>query len=172
MSRFYTVTLSNAAVTQAANILQLPISASQCVRLVSGFIGQSSDAGDANAAMLRAVIHRVTGTVTNGTGGAAATPRPIDTAFGAFSGTVRMGDVTTLPTTAGTKVILCEETWNVQAGWYLTPTPEERYEFSPSETIWISICDSGEDFADATPDAIGNPITVSARFTFEVIGAL
>lgn len=172
MSRKYTVNLSNAAVTQASNIAQIPVSASQVIRILSAHVGQSSDAGDANAAMLRLVIHRVTGSVTNGTGGAAATPRPHDTALGAFSGAVRMGDVTTLPTTAGTAVILLEETWNVQAGHYYTPTPEELFEFAPGETIWISIADSGENFADATPDAISNPITVSARVTFEVIGAL
>lgn len=171
MARTYTATLQIAAATLGTLVFQLPASASQCIKIISIFMGQSSDAGDANAQMMRAVLQRVTGTITNGTGGATVTAQPKDSAIGAFSGTVRAGDVTTFPTTAGTATVIEEETFNVQAGWYHTPVPEERWELAPSEKLWVYLGGPTEDFVGA-PIALANPITLSARITFEVSGAL
>lgn len=171
MSRFYTVTLPIQAITTTIDVAEIPVSSSQVIRLVSAFVGQVSDAGDANAQMLRALIRRGVG-ATSGSGGSTPTARPHDTAWGAFSGTVEMGNTTLAVPGGGSIVTLLEETWNVQAGWYHTPTPEERFEFAPSEKLIISIADAGEDFADSTADAISNGVTISARVTFEVLGAL
>lgn len=171
MSRIYTATVALASVTAAMDVFEIPVSASQVIRVHSIFVGQVSDAGDANAQMLRALLRRGVG-ATSGSGGSTPTPRPHDTSWGAFSGTVEAGNTTLAVPGGGSIVTLLEETWNAQAGWYYTPTPEERVEFLPSEKIIVSIADAGEDFADSTADAIANGVTLSARITFEVLGAL
>ena len=172
MGRIYTVTLQNQAITTAVDILEQALTASQVVRIRSAFIGQSSDAGDANAQMLRVVLRRHSGGFTSGSGGSTPTARPHDVTHGAYTGTIEMGNTTLAVNNAGTMTTLLEETFNVQAGWYYTPTPEELFEFNPSERILISIADTGEDFADATADSLANGVNISARVTFEVFGAL
>lgn len=169
MSRIYTIVIPPTAITAAVDFCEIPVSASQVIRIRSACIGQTSDAGDANSQMLRAVIRRGVG-ITSGSGGLTPTPRPHDTSWGAFSGTVETMNTTLA--TGGTGAIVFEEPWNAQADWYYTPTPEELFEFLPSEKAIISIADLGEDFADGTADGIANGITVSGRVTIEVFGAL
>lgn len=170
MGRIYTAQFGGSAQTTGIGVFSLPASATQILILHSLFVGQSSDAGDANAQMLRMVIAKAFGTFTNSAGGTTVTPTPHQHSDVAFGGTVRARDTSIAIAATGTLTHILEETANVQAGWYYTPTPEERIVISPSQTLLVSAVNVAEDFVDVTPTALANGVTFSARMTFEVLG--
>jgi hypothetical protein len=136
------------------DILEIGTTATQIVIIHSAFVGQSSDAGDAQAEMSQIQINRY---ATSGSGGGTAlVPRPHHIGDPAFGGSI--DDFNS--TQGGTATLISEETFNVQAGWYYTPTPEERIIVNPSSFIALS-------FPQA---AFADDLTVTARITFEVIG--
>jgi hypothetical protein len=157
MGRVYTVTkvaTTIATATPPMDLLELGATAGQVIVIHSAFVGQNTDAGDANAQMVRIQINRY---ATSGSGGGTAlVARPHNTGDAAFGGTV--DDFNT--TQGGTATLMLEESFNVQAGWYYTPTPEERIVVPPSGFIAISIPQT-----DLT-----NAIDLCARITFEVLG--
>lgn len=157
MGRIYTVTKSGTNITSTdppMDFLELGATANQTITLLSAFVGQSSDAGDAQAEMVRIQINRY---ATSGSGGGTSlVARPHNSGDAAFGGTV--DDFNT--TQGGTATLMLEETFNVQAGWYYTPTPEERIVVPPSGFIAIS----------CPQLAFTDDLTLTARITFEVNG--
>lgn len=153
MGRVYTASRQGVAVTTANDIFEISAPASNAIVLLSAFVGQSSDAGDAAAEMLRIQIARHT---ASSSGGGTTTPlRHFDVAGGmAFGGTVEHSN-----TFVATNNVILEETFNVQAGWYYTPVPEERIIIPPSGRLAISL-----------PAAPADSLTMSVRATFETIG--
>jgi hypothetical protein len=156
MGHMYSAALSNSVISISNSVFHINGITNGIVVLHSAFIGQASDAGDAQAEMLRVSITR---SGSNSTAvGTTVTARPHLINDQAFGGTVRVSN-----TYVNTNLCIVSETFNVQAGWYYTPTPEERIVIPPkssgvsSPSLRINISKP----ADA--------LTMSGRITFEVI---
>lgn len=125
----YTVTFSAVAVSATQECFQLVAPAARWLSLDQIFLGQYSDAGDAQDELLSVLI--ITGYTVASAGGGAFTPLPLDSRRPAATATARIND-TTLANT-GTPATRWAETFNVRAGWYLNkdtwlslPRPHQR----------------------------------------------
>lgn len=120
MGRMYTAVFQAVAVTAAQDLISILCTAATPVRLHACFIGQSSDAADAQDEMLRIRIQR--GMTTVGSGGGTVTPVDIHNTGTAAVSTARINDTTAA--SAGTITQVHEECFNVRAGWVWLPTPQ------------------------------------------------
>lgn len=159
MARMYTAQFGGVASAAVQDFFELISTATQVIVVHSIFIGQSSDSGDAAAEMLRVQLKRASGSYTSGTGGTTATGVPHAFSDPAFGGTVEANNSTQAAVGTGALTTLMEETFNIQAGWYYTPTPEERITLSPSQALIVS-----------GPTVPADSLTFSGRITFEVHG--
>ncbi len=154
MSRMFSVVFEAVAVTAAQDLIAIAAGSTKSVKLHSVFIGQSSDAGDAQDELLR--IRVVTGHATVGSGGGAFTPLPLDnTSTSSF--TARINDTTAA--SAGTAASKHVDCFNVRAGWVYRPTPEERIEIPGGARMEINL-----------PAAPADSLTMSGTAIFEEIG--
>lgn len=147
MGRMYTVTAEAAAVTAAADMLEINAPSDACVVIHKVFLGQDSDAGDAQAEMLRVQFLRAT---TGGSGGGTPTANPKELGDAAFGGTIESfnsTDATGLTT-------IEDETFNAQAGFFHQPAPEERNWISPSGRIVIFLEKDPGDALDLVVSAL------------------
>lgn len=151
MGRMYSISRSGTTTT-SCDIWRITAPSTAVVRLHSAFFGQSSDFGDAAAEMLRIQIFRP------GSIGATflsnQSARSNELGDSSFGGTNSFSSVLSTGNT-----LLIEETFNIQAGWYYTPTPEERITVSPGGKLSIAL-----------PAAPADGLTTSFRATFEEIG--
>lgn len=111
-NRIYTVSFSAVAVTAAVDLFELTPADDKPIEVIGLFVGQSSDAGDAAAELLPYSVIR--GHTTSGSGGSAATARPMnrsDTAAGLAAETCN-----TTAASSGTTVTLHADTFHVSAG--------------------------------------------------------
>lgn len=118
--RSYSVVFSAVAVTAAQDIFEITPADDKPVNILGLFIGQSSDAGDAQDEMLQVSIIR--GFTASGTGGSAATPAPLDNIDTAAGFTAEVNNTTVANT--GTSVTLHTDTFNVRAGYQIWFPPE------------------------------------------------
>ena len=153
MGRRYAASFTGVSVTAVQDLLELNASSTGAVVIHSIFIGQSSDAGDTEAEMLQIEISRSTG--TSGSGGTTLTARALESGFAAFGGTVEANNTTQATTTT----VLVSETFNIQAGWFYRPTPEEKIWLSPSGRVVIEL-----------PTAPTDAVTMSGTIVFESFG--
>lgn len=151
MGRVYTSTFQNVAVSAVQDLWEITAPSTGMVRILSAHVGQESDAGDAQAEMLRIGITRY---ASSGSGGAVDTPRPNNVGHAAFGGTVERNNTTQ----GGTPTEVFIESWNVQIGWHYNPIPEEMFWVPPSGIIAIEL-------AVAPNDAL----TINSFVTFEEI---
>lgn len=112
LGRMYTVSFSATAVTTAVDLFELTPADDKPLEVVGLFIGQSSDAGDAQAEILPYSVIR--GHTTSGSGGAAPTPRPLGVSSAAAGFTAETCNTTAA--TVGTTVTLHADTFNVAVG--------------------------------------------------------
>lgn len=110
--RYYTVAFDNVAVTAAQDLFEIGPADDKPVELVGLFLGQSSDVGDAAEEILRWSIVR--GHATSGSGGSAATGRPLDRS-GPAAGFAAEVNNTTIAS-AGTGVTMHHGACNVRVG--------------------------------------------------------
>lgn len=106
---FYSGTLTAAGTD--CDLLALKPAANKPIRLLGLRLGQSSEVQDAQEENLRVSIIRMTATITDGSGGSAVTPTPIDENDAAAGFTCRAND-TTIATTSGSSTTLEEIGWN------------------------------------------------------------
>jgi hypothetical protein len=97
------------------------------------YLSQSSDVGDAAEEMLRVKIIR--GHTTSGSGGSAATPRPLDPNSPAAAMTAEVNNTTIA--SVGTAVDLHAEAFNIRSGWVFMPTPEARPKANQGNTTIV-----------------------------------
>lgn len=121
MARVYSVVFGAVSVSAAQDFFEISPADDKPVEIVGLMLAQTgvADVGDANEELLRIQIIR--GHSTSGSGGSAATPRPMnpsDTAAG-FAAEVN----NTTVASAGTGVTLHEDAFNVRAG-YMNWWPE------------------------------------------------
>lgn len=123
MSRMYTVEFENRVVAAADGTHDLfeinPIADRPCV-IHAVFLSQSTETSDAAEEQLRIQIIR--GHTTSGSGGAAATPRPLDENDAAAGFTAEVENTTLA--TLGSAVNLHSDTWNVRVPFDPPLTPK------------------------------------------------
>lgn len=149
----YTASFSAVTVTLLQDLFQLLASATVPIRILSVRIGQSSDAGDAQAEMLAIRLSRSDMTV-NGSGGTTATPA-LHSPGSSAAATVAEVNNTTLSTV---QTIIVSDAFNVQAGWLYLPTPDEIITILPTEGFIVNL-----------PVGPADPLTTSGSVTFEEI---
>lgn len=135
MGREYTVTFEKINVSAVQDLFLLVGAAGKICRLKRAAIADV-DATLPAAQNMALRVRFLPATVTNGSAGAAATPKPFDTGDPAASFTARVND-TTKATTSGTAVILEENGAFLYSGWdYSFPYPPT---FGPSEAIVVEL---------------------------------
>ncbi len=82
-------------------------------------------------------ISRIEGGFTSGSGGTTATPSKRETGFAASAITAELFNTTDL--TAGTKVEIYREMWNVTLPFLYRPTPKEMKKASPTDGFLVEI---------------------------------
>lgn len=129
MGRIYAVPFAGATVTNAGGNNDLWIfepADDKPIKLRGFRIGQISEVGDAAEEGLELQVIHMTGTVTNGNGGA-VTPVPLPNPTGTAAGFTSETNGTTVATTSGATTIVEPVPWNVRA----TPCdfwpPDERF---------------------------------------------
>ncbi len=154
MGRMYTATFQGVAVSVAQDLISLLATSTTKIRLHACYIGQSSDAADAQDEMLRIRIRH--GMTTVGSGGGTFTPVDLHRTGTAAGSTARINDTTAA--SAGTITEVHEECFNVRAGWVYIPPPDMR-----------PICDVSVRIAVNLPAAPADPLTMSGTLYFEEI---
>lgn len=110
--RIYTVSFTAVAVTTAVDVFELTPADDKPIEVIGFFLGQSSDAGDAQDEMLGYRVIR--GHTVSGSGGTTPTPRPLNRTDTAAGFTVDANNTTAANT--GSTVDLHCDTFNVRAG--------------------------------------------------------
>lgn len=133
MGRMYVVDIAPAAVTVAADVIELTPADDKRI-IVHGFeIFQTTELGDAAEEIIG--LFWIRGHTVSGSGGSAPTPRPLNPYDAAAGFTAE-----TLNTTAantGTTVQLQRHGWNVRIPTPVIYTPEARPHVSQGETTLI-----------------------------------
>ena len=119
--RIYTVVFANVSVSAAQDLFEISPADDKSVELVGIMLSQNgvADVGDAAEELLRFSIIR--GHATGGSGGSAATARPVKRTDAAAGFAAEVNNTTVA--SAGTGVTLHEEAFNVRAG-YINWFPE------------------------------------------------
>lgn len=151
----YSATFRAVTVTVLQDLFQLLAAAAVPVWIHSIRLGQTTDAGDAEAELLEVQISRTDFTI-NGSGGSTPTPRPHSPASPAASTTVEANN-TTLSTV---QTVIIEDVFNVQAGWLFQPPPEERILLAAGITNGIIV---------HLPVGPSDPIDMDGTITFSEV---
>lgn len=113
--RIYTVSFTAVAVTAQQDFFEITPADDKPCKILGLFLGQSSDAGDAQDEQLGLRVIR--GFTTGGSGGSAPTPRPNNPSDAAAGFTAEVNN-TTVATTGTTNDLHCDA-FNVRAGYPL-----------------------------------------------------
>jgi len=112
MSRMYTVSLSENAMTGAFNVFELIAATNKSIEIAGMFLAQTNIVSDANEEIIPFEIKR--GAATTGTG-TAATPRPALITDAAASFTAKVD--CTANATGGTALTMFADAINLRAGY-------------------------------------------------------
>jgi hypothetical protein len=118
----YSVEFENVAVSAAQDLFEISPADDRPVKLIGLFLSQNSDVGDAAEEMLR--IRIIRGHTTGGSGGSAATARPMDPRSAAAGFAAEINNTTIA--SAGTAVNLHSEAFNIRAGLAIWWPPEAQ----------------------------------------------
>jgi hypothetical protein len=154
MGMMYAATFGAVAVTAAQDVFEIAAPSDKCVVIHEIVVEQSSDAGDAQAELLR--IQAIRGFTTSGSGGSPVTPAPLENGNAAAGSSVETNNTTVA--TIGTTATLFDRAFNVQIGFFWQPTPECRIVLSPSQRLVVRI------------PAPADSLTVHGTMIFEEIG--
>lgn len=150
--RLYTVSIDAVAVSAAQDLIGLLATASMAFKIHVIELGQKT-LTTWEAKEIKLVRNPATATV--GSGGSAATPRPLNPGDAAATVTARIND-TTPQTTGGTQAILMSRTWEFLNGFFWMPAPEDRPIIKPSEGAALKL-----------PTGPSGSMTVSGYMTIE-----
>lgn len=116
MPRIYEVTFENVTVSAAQTLVSLTIAAGVRTVKVKRMRVGATNTSIPTAQMLQIRARLSSATFTVGSGGAAATPRPVDIGDSAATATARVNDTTT-GTTTGAFTVLEETGCHIYAGY-------------------------------------------------------
>lgn len=149
MGRMYTVQFTAVAVSAQQDLFQIEALVTPAI-IHACYISQSSDVGDANAAMVSILIRRATDAVTDDL----ATVQ-LDKGDATQTADVAINETTELVT--GTEVIHAED-WNIALPWVWLPPPEMRIVVPVGDVVVINM---------NTTDTL----TMSGTIYFEEVGS-
>lgn len=150
MSRVYTIEFSGVSVTAVQDLLSIYTGGTIAAQLHAIQIGQITGTTVANLAIS---LKRLTGTITDGTGGTAVTPAPLDPGNAAATATARANDTTQA---TGTVTTLMADVFNTVNGYLLQFAPDDRPIVGLSSALILSL-----------NTAPGAAMTMSGTLTFE-----
>jgi hypothetical protein len=135
-SRVYTVPIENVSIGTAVQDI-FSLLASSAVGIVLHHIHLEAG-GVSSAAEIRMRLKRGTATVTQGSGGTAPTPAPLDVSDAAAVATTHIND-TTQATTSGAFTTLAGFNWNVLLPFDHLPAPEDRETCKVSQALILDL---------------------------------
>ena len=136
MSRKYSASVAAVNVSSVPqDFFQITAPASKAIKIHEVRINQD---GSTTSAQVRVRISKLTGTVTNGSGGTTPTAVQAETGDGSSGATLRANS-TTQATTSGSKLSWLVDAFNVLTGWLQTPTPEDQLVLAPGEACVVEI---------------------------------
>jgi hypothetical protein len=136
IKRVYTIPFTNVTIGAAQDLFLINAGTSMAFELHQVLLGAE---GIATAQELRVQVKRLTATVTNGSGGAAATIASMAKGTSAASVTSRIND-TTRASTNGSAIVLVADSWQLLNGWLFSPpADEDRPQFSVNESCLIGL---------------------------------
>lgn len=156
MGRIYTIDIAAAAVTVAADLVEITPADDKPVLVHAIDILQTTDLADAQEEIIALVWVR--GHTTSGSGGSAPTPRPVNPSDTAAGFTAETNNTTAA--SAGTGVNLQRHGWNVRVPLTIFYPPEVRPQVSQANTTMVLR------MAAAPADSI----TISGSITVEELG--
>ena len=133
MGRMYAVDIAPAAITVAADVIEITPADDKPIKVHGFEIFQTTDLGDAQEEIIG--LFWIRGHTVSGSGGSTPTPRPLnpnDAAAGFTAETLN-----TTPANTGTTVQLQRHGWNVRIPTPVVYTPEGRPEASQANTTLI-----------------------------------
>lgn len=153
--RIYTVTFTNVTLSAVQDLIMVKAGASNPIALLSVELGQITGTSVANQ---RLRIRMLPATVTNGSGGSAATISKWTASDAATAATGRIND-TSQATSGGTIVDIWSDQWNIVNGFlWVPPIPSRPPVAAVSAAFSISL--------DSAPSSIA----ASGTLTFEELG--
>jgi hypothetical protein len=152
--RLYTVSIDAVAVAASQDLFGLLATSGMAFKLHCIELGQKTIT-TWEAKEIKLVRNPTTATV--GSGGSAATPRPMNNGDTAATVTARIND-TTGQTTNGTQAIIFSRTWEFLNGFFWMPAPEDRPIIAPSQGCSLKL-----------PTAPSASMTVSGYMLIEEI---
>jgi len=156
MGRMYSVVFESVAVTALQDFFEVASAADSATIIHSCVITQETEVADAAEEMLTVVIQA--GATTTGSGGSAATARPLSLGDAAYGGVIAVNNTT--EAVSGTIINLHRESFNVRTGFFYRPTPEERITLSPSARLTVTLIST----------VPADSITMSGTLLIEEIG--
>jgi hypothetical protein len=151
MGSIHAAAFSAVAVAAAQDVFEIVAPADRMVTLREVRLGQSSDAGDAQAELIALTIVR--GHTTSGSGGAPVTPAALRSGDATANAGIARNNTTLAQN--GSAATLLAEAWNVQMPYVYRPEADARIVVAPGERLVVRI--------GAPADAL----TVSATLVFE-----
>lgn len=133
--RLYTISIADVAVSAAQDLINITATANMAFKLWRIELGQKTLTNWEARGIL---VRRFPATVSAGSGGSAATPRPMSAGDPAATVTARINDTTPM-TTSGTAVNLFARDWEFLNGFIWVPMPDERPVFGPSTGMSINL---------------------------------
>lgn len=124
MGRTYYVTIDAEAETVAVDFFEITPADDKPCLVKEVYIGQTSEAKDAEEEMLEIEVHRGGTGMTSGSGGNTPTPVPADSNDAAAGLTAETMNTTAATFTSG--VVVHRDAFNVRTGWAWVPLPEDR----------------------------------------------
>lgn len=153
--RIYTISFSGVTLSAVQDLIMVKAGASNPIALQSVTIGQVTGTSVANQ---RIRIQMLPATVTNGSGGSAATISKWIASDAAASATGRTND-TVQATTGGTAIDIWDDQWNIVNGFlWMPPTPSRPPIAAVSAAFRVSL--------DTAPSSI----VTNMSLTFEELG--
>lgn len=141
----YTATFPLIAITAQLDFFELLAPTDAVVILNEVHIGQETDEGDTEAELLAYRIVKGLGSVTSGSGGAAATIGKKMNGYPTLGSTVERLNTTKMVVGSGTLETYHEDTFHVAAGLHFVPTPEDRPIVSPGDRITVELAETPAD---------------------------
>lgn len=135
MSRVYSVSFADVSVSATQDLINLTCTASMGIRILRIEGGQRSLSSWEAKPIL---VKNFPATVTAGSGGAAATPRPLRTTDAAATFTARVNDTTPM-TSSGTATTLLTREFEFLNGFLWVPTPKEELVATISQGLNINM---------------------------------
>lgn len=161
MSRIYTAVYTGTITTAGGNtdLISIQPADDKPIRLRGFRFSQTTEVGDTAEEGLRITVKRLAATYTVGSGGAAVTPTPMNSADAAAGCTTRCND-TTVGTSAGATTILEEIAWNIR---------NSPCDFWYPDTDFCPVAKQGEGLAIVLETTLADDMTGCFTFWLEEV---